>query len=310
MAAVDVVAPVALSYSTDHDVLNSGNGNGNGSSNGNGFHTHDFRRLKMYQDRFIGYPVHLHIFEGPLDLLLHLIKEHRIDIYDIPIAEITDQYLAYLQFMEALDIELAGDFLVMAATLLMIKSKMLLPIDEDTEEGSEEESKDPREELVQRLLEYKRFKEAAETLKSLGQMRSLMFDRPPNGNGHNGHNGNGHQNGHFLVHSVSSLELMMAFREVLERVAERPAAEIPRQLLTLPMRLRHITEKLRRHPDGVTFAELCDDCDTRHAVIVTFLALLELIRRLRARVSQPCNFGEIRVVANVVTAPAYAVAEG
>ena len=113
-------------------------------------------------------------FEGPLDLLLHLIKRDEIDIYDIPIAHITQQYLAYIELMRALDLEVAGEFLVMAATLMRIKAKMLLPL---PAVGEEEEEGDPREELVQRLIEYRQFKEAAETLKSSEGERRLLFER-------------------------------------------------------------------------------------------------------------------------------------
>lgn len=294
MVAMEVATSALLPPSTERGQLHSGNGNG--------VHPTDVRRLRMYQDRFVGHPVRLPIFEGPLDLLLHLIKERQVDIYDIPIAEITDQYLAYLQLMEFLDIELAGDFLIVAATLLMIKSKMLLPVEE--EESEEEETKDPRAGLVQQLLEYKRFKEAAETLKSLGDMRAMMFDRPLNGHSGNGRNGNGDSNGNghrepgFILRSTSVLDLYLAFREVLERVSERPLAEIPRQLITLTMRLKHIADLVKQHPEGLTFAQLCEDCDTRHVVIVTFLALLEMIRRVRVKVFQLRNFGEIRIMAN------------
>ncbi|PIU62668.1 MAG: segregation/condensation protein A [Armatimonadetes bacterium CG07_land_8_20_14_0_80_59_28] len=258
----------------------------------------DSRRIKMYQDRFTGHPISLRLFEGPLDLLLFLIRENQVHIYDIPIAEITDQYLSYVRLRESLDIELAGDFMVMASTLLVIKSKMLLPKAEE-KPGDSEVEEDTREGLIRKLLEYKRFKEAADTLKSLGEIRSMMFDRPLNGrNGHSNGNGNGHQHPSVMfVRSVSALELCVAFQEVLERVGERPAAEIPRQLLTIPMRIKHIMRTLKAKPEGATFWEICEDCVTRDTVIVTFLALLELIRLLRVRVFQPQNFGEIRVAA-------------
>ena len=120
------------------------------------------------------YKVSLPSFKGPLDLLLHLIKQNEIDIYDIPIAHITQQYLAYLELMRALDLEVAGEFLVMAATLMRIKAKMLLPL---PAVGEEEEEGDPREELVQRLVEYRQFKEAAGTLKLREDERRLLFER-------------------------------------------------------------------------------------------------------------------------------------
>jgi len=256
----------------------------------------------MYQDRFTGYPVSLHLFEGPLDLLLFLIKENQVHIYDIPIAEITDQYLQYLRLMQSLDIELAGDFLVMASTLLVIKSKMLLPSEQETDEPADGDEEETREGLIRKLLEYKQFKEAAETIRSLGEMRSLMFDRPLNHNGDG--NGNGHKHPCLLfVRSVSVLELCTALEEVLKRVAERPVAEIPRQLLTVPMRIKHILRMVRTRADGATFWELCADCTTRDAVIVTFLALLELIRQMRVRVVQRQHFGEIRVLLRHEPAP-------
>jgi segregation and condensation protein A len=242
-------------------------------------------------DRFNGHPVRLQIFEGPLDLLLHLVKENRYDILDVPIAEITEQYIRYLRLMEMLDLDIAGEFLVMAATLLVMKSRMLLPPDEEEGKEGAESGPDPQTELALRLLEYEKFKEASESLRSLHEQRTQMFERPPNGNG----NGNGHPNDVLLMKHISTFDLLKAFQDVLQRAMERPPALVRRDLFTVPQRIKTIEERLRQHPEGLTFWELCDDCEVKVEVVVTFLAVLELIRRARAIVHQEETFGEIRL---------------
>ncbi|MCS6861613.1 MAG: segregation/condensation protein A, partial [Abditibacteriales bacterium] len=131
--------------------------------------------------RFNGYPVRLPIFEGPLDLLLYLVKENRYDLFDIPIAAITDQYLRYLRLMEMLDLDIAGEFLVMAATLMVMKSRLLLPPEEDETTEEAEPEVDPQEELARRLLEYAKYRAASESLRTAGDLRAQMFERPPDG---------------------------------------------------------------------------------------------------------------------------------
>ncbi|NIM05944.1 MAG: segregation/condensation protein A [Armatimonadetes bacterium] len=240
---------------------------------------------------FLGHPVKLPVFEGPLDLLLYLIRREEIDIYDIPIATITEQYLGYLALMETYNIEVAGDFLVMAATLMEIKSRCLLPKPEVTEETEEEE--DPRAELIARLLEYRRYKEAATTLDDLATENRFVLSRPPlNGNG----NGNG--NGAFvLAGDVSAFRLWAAFQEVLSRAPETAVGEVIKPRFTVTMKIAQIAAKLRRATEGLSFFSLFPEGVTKLEVIVTFLALLELIRQRRVRITQPETFGDILLLA-------------
>jgi len=234
--------------------------------------------------QFTGHPVRLPMFEGPLDLLLFLIEKQQLDIYDIPIAKITAQYLEYLAALEVLDIEIEAEFLVMAATLVEIKSKMLLPREEQvSEEG--EEGPDPRAELVERLLEYRRFKEVAEALGRSAEQRALMFSRVFGGEVDTG----------FVVEGgVTPLDLWSAFQEALSRARETPVAELQRPRVTVPMKIAQVSARLRASGDeGVAFFALFAEDVTKLEVIITFLALLELIRAGRARAVQRRGFGEI-----------------
>lgn len=233
------------------------------------------------------YKVKLEVFEGPLDLLLHLIKENEINIYDIPIAHITQQYLEYLELMKELNIEVAGEFLVMAATLIHIKSRMLLPPSEEEAEG-EEEKEDPRAELIQRLLEYKRFKEAAEEL----ALRELhwrdAFPRPfmePE---------NLIDTGEPLLSDLSLFDLISSLKRVLEKIPDRSFYEVTREELSIRDRISLLIDILEKK-ENITFDELFSHDTTRSEVIVTFLALLEVIRLRLARVFQSEDFGIIRI---------------
>ena len=244
---------------------------------------------------FIGHPVKLPIFEGPLDLLLYLTRKSEVDIYDIPISRITEQYLGYLALLEELDMEVAGDFLVMAATLMEIKSRMLLPRPEPIGEESEEEA-DPRAELIARLLEYRRYKDAAGTLEQLAQENRFVVTRPDvvvNGYG----NGNG---GVTIEKNSTAFHLWAAFQEVLSRAKETKVGEIIRPLFTVAMKVAEILAKLRRAKDGLSFFSLFAEDTTKLEVIITFLALLELIRMSQVRISQPQPFSDIMLYAKVV----------
>ncbi|MBI2455184.1 MAG: segregation/condensation protein A, partial [candidate division NC10 bacterium] len=179
------------------------------------------------------YQVKLEMFEGPLDLLLHLIREHQLDILDIPMATITDEYLRYLSLMQELDLDVAGEFLLMAATLIHIKSKMLLP-PEEAAEGEEAEEEDPRAELVDRLLEYKKFKEAAQTLGVLETEQSRLHGR-------------GAPAIELTVEgplTVSLFELMRAFRDVLRRADVPTPLEITPEELNVGQRIVHLLDRL------------------------------------------------------------------
>ena len=231
------------------------------------------------------YHVRIENFEGPLDLLLHLIKKNEINIYDIPIALIAQQYLEYLSGMKELNLAVAGEFLVMAATLLHIKSRMLLPADEAPDE--EEEGPDPREELVRRLLEYKQFKEAASGLDGRERLWRDMFARevgpPPD-----------MQADEALLDDVTLFDLVDALQDILARHPGKQLVEIIPDNMTVRDRMNAILEALEGH-EGIDFASLFESAGHRMILIVTFLALLELIRIRVVRVFQGEAFGAILV---------------
>lgn len=231
------------------------------------------------------YPVRLQNFEGPLDLLLHLIRKHEVDIYDIPIALITQQYLEYLDLMAEMNLDLAGEFLMMAATLIHIKSRTLLPRPDPKQEEPEE---DPREALVRRLVEHQRFKAAAELLHEREIQRSAQWSRPDGRVAE-------------LVGEppepeleVDLFSLMSAFRQVLERSRRRPHVVLPPEQISIEDRIAQLEERLAGQ-EACGFEELFGDVDTRAGMIVTFLALLEMIRLKRVRVFQQAPGGAIRV---------------
>jgi len=240
------------------------------------------------------YHVRLPIFVGPLDLLLHLIRKSEVEIYDIPIAEITKQYLEILELMEELDLDLAGDFLVMAATLIHIKSKMLLP--PPHEDGTEdEESEDPRAQLVARLLEYERYKEAALQLHQHEEIREATFIRPDSvieslapGNGHDAP-------AQETLLDVHLFELLSAFREVLSRVRQRTGLVFVRVTISMEEMIRRLELRLAAD-DPCTFVDLFDDATNRGDVIATFLAILEMVRLQTLKIYQKELFGTIHVM--------------
>jgi len=231
------------------------------------------------------YPVRLRNFEGPLDLLLHLIKKNEVDIYDIPIVLVTQQYLEYLDLMQELNLDVAGEFLVMAATLIHIKSRTLLPRPDPAQEDPEE---DPREALVRRLLEHQRFKAAAELLHEREVERSAQWARPD-------------QRLAEVVGEapepeveVDLFSLMVAFRQVLERLRQRPVVRLPPEQIPIETRIEQLLARLS-DTEACGFEELFADVQTRAGLVVTFLALLEMIRLKLVRVFQQANFGAIRV---------------
>jgi len=231
------------------------------------------------------FPIRLLNFEGPLDLLLHLIKKHEVNVYDIPISLITQQYLDYLDLMQEMDLEVAGEFLVMAATLIHIKSRMLLPRPDPTQEDPEE---DPREALVRRLLEHQRFKAAAELLHEKEIQRSAMWQRPD-------------ERVTDVVGEapepeieVDLFSLVAAFRQVLERARARPRVVLPPEQMPIETRIEQLLARLSE-TEACGFEDLFADVQTRGGMIVTFLALLEMIRLKQVRVFQQGNFGPIRV---------------
>jgi segregation and condensation protein A len=232
-----------------------------------------------------GYPVRLDNFEGPLDLLLHLIKKHEVDIYDIPIRLITQQYLEYIDLMQEMNLDVAGEFLVMAATLIHIKSRTLLPRPDPTQEDPEE---DPREALVRRLLEHQKFKAAAELLHERETLRSAQWTRP---------------DGPIAEIAgetpepeieVDLFSLISAFRAVVERAKLRPKIYLPTEQISIEDRIEQLMTKLSE-TEACGFEDLFADVQSRAGLIVTFLAMLEMIRLRLIRVFQSGALGPIRV---------------
>lgn len=232
-------------------------------------------------------PVHLDNFEGPLDLLLHLIKKHELDIYDIPIALITQQYLDTIHLMEVLDLDIAGEFLVMAATLIHIKSKMLLPRPE-TAAGTEGEDEDPRDALVRRLMEHQKFRAAADLLHERQQVRSAQWGRADERVAEIA--GDGYE----PELEVDLFSLLSAFQAVVARAKLRPKVLLPPDLISVEARIGQVLARLSETA-ACGFDELFADIQDRAGLVVTFLALLEMIRLKLVRVFQTGSFGPIRV---------------
>lgn len=237
------------------------------------------------------YKVRLEGFEGPLDLLLHLIRRHRYDIYDIPIARILEEYLGVLEVIRELDLDLAGEFLVMAATLAEIKSRMLLPAPK--EPAAEEEGEDPRAELVRRLVEYERMREAALQLGGLPQLGRDVFARtwraaeldeiePPE-----------------APLELDLYQLLLAFKGLLETASEDFVHEVVRQRVSIQEAIQEVLDRFQGLPAGMglSFSDLFPARPSRSRVVATFLALLELVRLRAIRVVQAAPYGEIRVYA-------------
>ena len=231
------------------------------------------------------YPVRLENFEGPLDLLLHLIKQHQLSIYDIPIALITKQYLEYIDLMQEMNLDVAGEFLVMAATLIHIKSRMLLPRPDPSQEDPEE---DPREALVRRLLEHQKFKAAAELLHERETLRSAQWMRP------DGPINEIAGEAPEPEIEVDLFSLISAFRSIVERAKQRPKIYLPGEQIPIESRIEQLMAKLSE-TEACGFEDLFSDVQTRAGLIVTFLALLEMIRLKLVRVFQSGSMGPIRV---------------
>ncbi len=233
------------------------------------------------------FPVKLSNFEGPLDLLLHLIRKHELDIHDIPIALITAQYLKAIALLQELDLDVAGEFLVMAATLIHIKSKMLLPRPE-TAAGVEGEVEDPRDALMRRLLEHQKFKAAAGLLHEREQLRAAQWLRP------DGRVAELAGDDYEPELEVDLFSLMNAFQAVVDRLKQRPKVLLPPEEMPVELRIEQLLARLSE-TEALGFDELFSDVDHRRGLIVTFLALLEMIRLKLVRVFQSGSFGPIRV---------------
>lgn len=233
------------------------------------------------------YAIRLPAFEGPLDLLLYLIRRSEVDIYDIPIEHVTKQYIEILGSMKTLDLEIAGEFFVMAATLMYIKSRMLLPKkDQGANEDVEDPDIDPRWELVQQLLEYRKFKEAADDIQALilssndliariGPKEALeAVERP--------------------LKPVERIELWNTFNQVLRRLAERiTEGEINAEQVTVSDRMELILLRIK-HDEKFLFSDLFESTTTINTIVATFLAVLELTRQNLIIIKQDCAFADIR----------------
>ncbi len=233
------------------------------------------------------FAIRLPVFEGPLDLLLYLIRRNEVDIYDIPIEHVTRQYIEVLNSMETLDLEIAGEFFVMAATLMYIKSRMLLPQqDQSQDQAVEEEGLDPRWELVQQLLEYKQFKQAAEGIEALifksndliarigPQAAVKALERP--------------------LKPIERVDLWNTFNQVLRRLAERMSSgEIHAEQVTVADRMEFILRRFQNKPDFL-FSELFESTTTITTIVATFLAVLELTRLGEIKIQQDRAFADIR----------------
>ena len=231
-------------------------------------------------------PLRLDIFEGPLDLLLHLVREQKLDIENIPIAEITEQYLAYLDVMHALNLDVAGEFLVMAATLLHIKSKSLLPR-HDTEEDAQEDPEIMARELSRRLVEYERFKEAAARLGDrpvLGRdvfVRDFLGEELPEEE--------------IVITELSMADLITAFKDALSRMPAAEAHEIFVERITIADAITLLLDRIKEE-GAIKFESIVAHCKTRNEVISFFLAILELVRLKTVRVYQVTSLGMISIV--------------
>ena len=239
------------------------------------------------------YKVSLDVFEGPLDLLLYLIRREELDIYDIPIEHITVEYMKFIEEARRLDLDIAGEFIVMAATLMVIKSRMLLPVSRRTvEEGGDEEWVDPRLDLVRQLVEYKKFKDAAIRLERMEAMTANCFDY-----------GGGRPkfektaaDARGALANLDLYDLLTAFQDVLARANEMPHEELKGIRFSVPDKMDYVLERTRKEGQ-VSFLSLFDpERAPKGEIIVTFLALLELLRQHRVIVYQNAAFHEITIL--------------
>src|SRR4030043_1057778 len=232
----------------------------------------------------LGYSFRLDGFEGPLDLLLHLIQKNELDIFNIPIALITEQYLEYLQLMKVLNLDVAGEYLLMASTLVHIKSKMLLP---KSSEGEEEEEEDPRAELLRRLLEYQKYKQAAGKLEKRPMLDREVFIRLMPAEPE--------EDSEEERIEVNLLEMLEAFRKVLERVKTETVHEVILEHLSVEDKIEEILALLERENRSLSFHRLFPEEVSRRVVVITLLAILELVKIKRIRIFQMAPFETIRV---------------
>jgi segregation and condensation protein A len=244
----------------------------------------------------LGYKIKIDIFEGPLDLLLYLVKRDHLNIYDIPIAQVTEQYLKYLELMRMLDLQIAGEFLVMAATLMQIKSRMLLPRDESAQP---EEEVDPREELAQRLLEYQRFKEIASELRQRELKSKEQFRRPSTAASRN------REQPEELYFEASIFDLINAFTQALKDEVPRDLFyEVIKDEFTVEQKIHDILHLLLEQ-EVLNVMQLFSQAKNKMEIIVSFLAILELIRLKEIVIRQKQLFGDIEITRNLENIVSY-----
>ena len=237
----------------------------------------------------VNYKLKLDIFEGPLDLLLYLIKKNDIEISDIPIVEVTEQYMEYIEMMKMLDLDIVGDFLVMAATLMQIKSKMLLPPDPI----EEEEEADPRDELTRRLNEYKKFKEIAGTLQDKEADRQDLFSRLIDPETY----AELRMNAREVSFEANLFDLINALSEALKKVPEEVLHRVVKEEFTIEAKIHDILHSLIEK-DSIMLTHLFSEANSKVEVIVSFLAILELIRLKEIKAVQKRIFDDIEIVRN------------
>lgn len=239
----------------------------------------------------MSYKLKLDVFEGPLDLLLYLTRKNDLDICDIPIAEVTEQYLEYIEMMKMLDLEVVGEFLVMAATLIQIKSRMLLPVDPMEEE---EEEEDPRDDLVKRLQEYKIFKEIAEQLKVKEQERQKLYPRKLDDEMKK----ELHDDAKEVYFEASLFDLINAFSKALTKFKDQDVYEVDHEEYTVDDKIHYILHSLLKK-SSMVLTDFFAASRNKGEVIVTFMAVLELIRLKEIKVLQKRLFSDIEVVRNI-----------
>ncbi|MFC7320748.1 segregation/condensation protein A [Halobacillus campisalis] len=237
------------------------------------------------------YQVKLEGFEGPLDLLLHLINRYEIDIYDIPVSTITDQYMNYIQTMKELELNVASEYLVMAASLLAIKSQMLLPNINTVDEAVEEEEEDPRDELMQKLIEYKKFKRASEELKNKELEENRIYTRPQMTV-----EDKGEDTEPLTPGEVSVFDIVAAVQRLLKssKKVQRNETKIKRDEISIQLRMDDIVRRVSTSNQGISFNKLFEERTKPH-IVVTFIAILELMKSNNIVCVQPNHFDELIV---------------
>ncbi len=238
----------------------------------------------------MNYKIRLDIFEGPLDLLLYLVKKDHLNIYDIPIAKVTQQYLEYINFMQLLDLNIVGEFLVMAATLMQIKSKMLLPAEET---AVLEEEQDPRAELVKRLLEYEKFKQVAENLRQREVSQQEVFKRPKIEMPEDAKT----QSKEEVYFEASIFDLISAFSRALKDIPREVFYEVVKDQYTVEQKVHDILHMLLLQPE-IKLSELFAKAKAKMEIIVVFLAILELAKMKEIVARQDTQFEDIIIIRN------------